>query len=523
MRKETLEMATPAVSVTFPKLAAPNETITLPGNMVAWHQAPIYARIPGYVEEWYTDYGAKVKKGDLLAKLSTPRIDAEYRMAEAEVKAKQAEYQLAIVTKNRYVGLGDTKAVSVQSVSEQKANERVKNAELNRARQELRNIQSRRHFKHILAPFDGVVIDRNINVGDYVNEQGSLSLAGKEEANLFTVASLDKLRLFVSVPEAFGPFLQPGLKADVTVPQFPGRHFTAEFVTVARGFDVSTRTAVTEFVIDNSNGELWPGSYASVHITAPLDRGALIIPYSAMVFQEEGASVAVVTEDNRIHFKPIKVRKILDGSFEVAGISKTDRIVNNPSAALLEGNEVRIVTPAPGYIKPPTEQETPDSDAQPQVAANKKTADNKATESGVPPQEAANKKSAANNTNTLPYRVGPYRFDVVLEPKEPVVGKNVMVIYLQNEQGRPIEAAHIEAIAKMPAMGSMPATQVPAKIREVRPGIYGGLLELPMEGSWPLTLRFKAGDSPEQTVVLDMATGRSRLAVSLQDNSLPGA
>jgi hypothetical protein len=217
------------------------------------------------------------------------------------------------------------------------------------------------------------------------------------------------------------------------------------------------------------------------------------------------------------------VRKILDGSFEVAGISKTDRIVNNPSAALLEGNEVRIVTPAPGYIKPPTEQETPDSDAQPQVAANKKTADNKATESGVPPQEAANKKSAANNTNTLPYRVGPYRFDVVLEPKEPVVGKNVMVIYLQNEQGRPIEAAHIEAIAKMPAMGSMPATQVPAKIREVRPGIYGGLLELPMEGSWPLTLRFKAGDSPEQTVVLDMATGRSRLAVSLQDNSLPGA
>jgi RND family efflux transporter MFP subunit len=516
MREETLHLAIPAVTILSAKEAAANETITLPGNFVAWHQAPIYARIDGYVESWYADYGAKVKKGDLLAILNTPMIDAEYRMAEAEVAAKQAEYNLAVVTKNRYVGLGGTKAVSVQSVSVQKANERVKKAELKRAEQELQNVQARRHFKHILAPFDGVVIERNINVGDYVNEQGSLSLKGKEDANIFTVADTRKMRLFVSVPESFGPFLQPGLEADVTVPQFPGRHFTAKFLTVAGGFDVSTRTAVTEFLIDNEDGVLWPGSFASVNITAPLNSGALIIPVTSMIFEEDGATVAVVTEDNRIHFKPIKVTKILPTTLEVAGISKTDRIVDNPSAFLLEGDEVHIVTkPAKGYIKSPPGFGGKAEDTEGTEAADKEAPDSGAQslETEAASQsleaEAASQRSADNDA----YEVGPYRLKVALEPKKPVVGKNIVVIYLQNKQGQPVEGANIKAIAKMPAIGSTPSQQVPAAIREVKPGVYGGLLELPAEGSWPLTLRFKAAgtDTPYQ-VVLDMATGR-RLTV----------
>jgi RND family efflux transporter MFP subunit len=516
MREETLHLAIPAVTILSPKEAAANETITLPGNFVAWHQAPIYARIDGYVEEWYSDYGAKVKKGDLLAILNTPMIDAEYRMAEAEVAAKQAEYNLAVVTKNRYVGLGGTKAVSVQSVSVQQANERVKKAELKRAEQALENVQARRHFKHILAPFDGVVIERNINVGDYVNEQGSLSLQGKEDANIFTVADTRKMRLFVSVPESFGPFLQPGLEADVTVPQFPGRHFTAKFLTVAGGFDVSTRTAVTEFLIDNEDGVLWPGSFASVNITAPLNSGALIIPVTSMIFEEDGATVAVVTEDNRIHFKPIKVTKILPTTLEVAGISKTDRIVDNPSAFLLEGDEVHIVTkPAKGYIKsPPGFGSTPETTG---TEPADKEASNASTQSlGA---EAASEQSA--NNDTLPYEVGPYRFKVALEPTKPVVGKNIVVIYLQNKQGQPVEGANIKAIAKMPATGSMPSQQVPATIREVKPGVYGGMLELPTEGNWPLTLQFKAAntDTPYQ-VVLDMATGRKLTVKDTLQSSL---
>ena len=191
------------------------------------------------------------------------------------------------------------------------------------------------------------------------------------------MAVVDTLRLFVSVPERFGPFLQPGLTADVTVPQLPGRHFTFNFLTVARGFDVSTRTAVTVFTLDNKDRALWPDSYAKVDLTAPVNRHGLTMPSTAMVFQEHGTQVAVVTEDNRVHYKPIIVNKLLDATVEVAeGIATTDRIVNNPSAALLEGDKVRIVTPAAGYdlvgkgepshalVPSPQQQEIPSDLAQ---------------------------------------------------------------------------------------------------------------------------------------------------------------
>jgi RND family efflux transporter MFP subunit len=222
-------------------------------------------------------------------------------------------------------------------------------AKVKAAEQNLRNFEAFIRFKTIVAPYDGIVTVRNINVGDYVNKEGTISAPGSV-SNLFTVADVSMMRLFVSVPESFGPFLRPGLTADVTVPQLPNRHFTAKFLTVARGFDVATRTAVTVFTIANEDRALWPGSYAKVVLTAPVDRKALTIPSTALVFQEHGTQVAVITDDDRVHLKPIAVSKLLDNVVEVAeGISITDRIVNNPSAALLEGDKVRIVAPAPGY------------------------------------------------------------------------------------------------------------------------------------------------------------------------------
>ncbi|MFO0767848.1 MAG: efflux RND transporter periplasmic adaptor subunit [Nitrospiraceae bacterium] len=168
---------------------------------------------------------------------------------------------------------------------------------------------------------------------------------------LFTIADVHVLRLFVNVPETFSRFhREAGTTADVTVPQLANRHFTAKFLTVARGFDVSTRTAVTVFTIDNEDRALWPGSYAEVHLTAPVDRQVFTIPSTALVFQEHGTQVALVNEDSRVHLQPITVSRLMDNAVEVAGgLSADDRIVNNPSAALLEGDRVRIVTPAPGY------------------------------------------------------------------------------------------------------------------------------------------------------------------------------
>jgi len=358
LREHTLEESVPTVAVITPKPGAQTETITLPGNVQAWFQAPIYAQVSGYVKMWYKDYGALVKKGDVLAEINAPALDAQYEQAKADLQSERARYALADITAKRWVALRKNHAVSEQSISVQEANAKAELAKVRASEQNVRNFEALIRFKTIVAPYDGVVIDRNINVGDYVNKEGTIS-SPNAVSNLFTVADVTMLRLFVSVPETFGPFLRPGMTADVTVPQLPNRHFTAKFLTVARGFDVSTRTVITVFTIDNEDRALWPGSYAKVELTAPVDRQIHTIPSTALVFQEHGTQVAVVTKDDRIHLQAITVSKLFANAVEVAeGISASDRIVNNPSAALLEGDKVRVVTPASGYDLVGTEAPT---------------------------------------------------------------------------------------------------------------------------------------------------------------------
>ncbi|HNI69551.1 MAG TPA: efflux RND transporter periplasmic adaptor subunit, partial [Nitrospira sp.] len=279
---KTLEDAVPTVAVVHPKPIAATESIVLPGNVVGWYEAPMYARVTGYVKMWYKDYGDQVKAGDILAEINAPDLDAEYAQVRADLESERARYRLAEVTAKRWVALRPNHAVSEQSITVQEQNLKVQAALVKAAEQKVRNMEAFIRFKTIVAPFDGVVTQRNINVGDLVSKEGNLSTPNAK-TNLFTVADVHVLRLFVNVPEAFGPFLQQGLTADVTVPQLANRHFTAKFLTVARGFDVSTRTAVTVFTIDNDDRTLWPGSYAKVHLTAPVDRKAFTIPSTALV------------------------------------------------------------------------------------------------------------------------------------------------------------------------------------------------------------------------------------------------
>jgi len=351
LQETTLDHSIQKVSVTTPKQLPPSESITLPGNIQAWYEAQIYAQVTGYVKMWYKDYGALVKKGDVLADINAPALDAQYAQAKADLETERAKNVLAELTAKRYVAMRQLHAVSEQAISVQVQEAKAQAARVNAAEQNVKNFEALIRFKTIVAPFDGVVIARNINVGNYVNKEAS-SGEGSSGAirDLFTVADVSRLRLFVSVPEAFGPFLQPGLTADVTVPQLPNRHFTGKFLTVARGFDVSTRTAITVFEIDNEDGALWPGSYATVRCTAPVERNVLTIPTTSLVFQEHGAQIALVDGDDRVHFKPITMTRVIDNAMEITeGISASDRIINNPSAALLEGDKVIIVTPAPGY------------------------------------------------------------------------------------------------------------------------------------------------------------------------------
>ena len=293
---------------------------------------------------------AQVKGGDLLAEINTPTLDAQYSQAKAGLDAQRAKYDLAVVTAQRWTALRPSHAVSEQSITVQEANLKKEKAELEAAQHNVTNFEAQLQFKKIVAPYDGLVTARNINVGDYINKEGNIS-DKSAVTNLFSVADIHKMRLFISVPEAFGQILKQGLTADLTVPQLPNRHFTAKFLTVAGGFDPNTRTAVTEFTIDNDDRALWPGSYATVKLTVPLERNNLIVPSSALVFQEEGAQVGVVEKDDTVHFKPIKIVRILDGAIEVSsGVSPADRIIDTPSAALLDGDNVRVVTPARGYV-----------------------------------------------------------------------------------------------------------------------------------------------------------------------------
>ena len=355
LRNEAAESAVPTVAVVTPKPVPASESVTLPGNIVGWYEAPIYARVTGYVKMWHKGYGDHVRKGDILAEINTPDLDAEYRQAIADLKAERARYKLAEVSAQRWIALRPNHAVSEQSITVQEQNLKVQAALVEAAEQKVQNIEAFIGFKTIVAPFDGIVTQRNINVGDLVSKEGTLS-SPKAITDLYKVAVVDKLRLFVDVPESFGPFLHPGLQADVTVPQLPHRHFNFQFLTVARGFDMKTRTATTVFTIDNEDRALWPGSYAEVHLTAPVDRQAYTIPATALVFQEHGMQVAVVTEDNHVRLKPITVSKLMDNAVEVAdGLSSADRVINNPDATMLEGDEVRIVTPRPGYDMASTE------------------------------------------------------------------------------------------------------------------------------------------------------------------------
>jgi RND family efflux transporter MFP subunit len=364
LRETTLDHAIQKVSVISPKMLPPNETITLPGNIQAWYEAQIFAQVSGYVKMWHKDYGAIVKKDEVLAEVNAPALDAQYAQAKADLETERARNVLAELTAKRYVAMRPNQAVSEQAISVQVQEAKAQAAKVRAAEQNVRNFEALIRFKTIVAPFDGVVTARNINVGNYFNKEATPGEGGSSAIrDLFTVADVSKLRLFVSVPEAFGPFLQPGLTADVTVPQLPNRHFTGKFLTVARGFDVSTRTAITVFGIDNEDRALWPGSYATVRLTAPVEKNVLTIPTTALVFQEHGAQIALVGDDDRVNFKPITMSRVLDNVIEVTdGITEKDRIINNPSAALLEGDKVVMVTPAPGYELSDEHQKTGDKE-----------------------------------------------------------------------------------------------------------------------------------------------------------------
>jgi RND family efflux transporter MFP subunit len=340
---ETRDLAIPTVAVIHPKMGAPQTEIVLPGNIQAFIDSPIYARTNGYLKKWYTDIGAHVKAGQLLAEIETPELDQQLDQARAELNTSQANNRLAEITATRYQDLAKTDSVSKQDVDNAAGDFEAKKAMVASAESNVRRLEQLQSFEKIYAPFDGVITARNTDIGHLIN-----SGAGGPATELFHIADTRSVRVFVNVPQDYSQSARPGLTADLTLQEFPDKRFKGKLVRTANAIDPSSRTLLVEVDVNNSTGELLPGAYAQVHLNVVAGASAAILPVSAMLFRSEGLQVAIVDNGNRVELRSVVAGRDFGNELEiVSGIKPTDWVIDNPSDSLISGESVRLADSSP--------------------------------------------------------------------------------------------------------------------------------------------------------------------------------
>ncbi len=343
LRDVTEDLAIPVVNVMKAPSAASSEEIVLPGTVQAWHEAPIYARTNGYIKAWKTDIGAKVEAGDVLAEIETPEIDAQLHQAEADLATAEANSKLAQSTAARWQALLKTNSVSKQETDEKVSDAAAKAAATASARANLDRLIQLESFKQVVAPFAGVVTARNVDNGTLINA-GSGNAAGME---MFHIAEVNRLRVYVQVPETYTPAVTPDLTAELHFTEHPGKTFPARLVDSAHAFDPATRTLLVQFSVDNENGELMPGGYTEAHLKLPVPASQIRLPVNTLVFRADGLQVAVVDENGTAQLKTITLGRDFGKEVEVvAGIAAGDTVIVNPPDSIVSGEKVRIAPPA---------------------------------------------------------------------------------------------------------------------------------------------------------------------------------
>lgn len=338
LAKDAAHRGTMLVSVIRAKQADATREIVLPGNMRAYSDTPIYARTSGYLKRWYTDIGRHVKAGDLLAEIDTPEIDDQLQQARADLANAEAEYRLAESTNTRWEALLKTDSVSKQEVDERRGTFASKKAAVEAARFNVARLQKLQSFKRLTAPFDGVITARNTDIGALV-DAGS-SAASRE---LFHIASTQRMRVYVNVPQAYAAEAVPGVEAELTLAEYPGRRFKGSLVRNTQAIDTASRTLLAEVEVPNPSGELLPGAYAEVHLKLGVTNRALLLPVNALLFRPDGVMVALVKQDRTELVKVALGRDFGTEVEVVSGLAPTDDIVINPSDSLISGVPVRVV------------------------------------------------------------------------------------------------------------------------------------------------------------------------------------
>lgn len=334
--KETQELNVPTVAVIAPARAASAQEVVLPGTMQAYIDASIYARTNGYLKKWYTDIGAHVRTGQLIAEIDTPEIDQQLRQARADLGTAEANLRLAETTAARYRDLIKTDSVSQQDLDNANGSLEAKQAAVESSKANVKRLEELESFKRITAPFDGVVTARNTDVGALID-------SGSNAKELFHIAAVHKLRLFVNVPEVYAPAAQDGLTADITLSEFPDKRFTGTLVRTSKAIDVSSRTLLTEIDVDNKSGELLPGAYAQVHLKLPAPATTFRLPVNALMFRSEGLRIATL-EGRKVVLKPVTLGRDFGNDVEVlSGLDGVQQVIVNPPDSLEAGQEVRVV------------------------------------------------------------------------------------------------------------------------------------------------------------------------------------
>jgi RND family efflux transporter MFP subunit len=339
LAKETAEAAIPTVLTTTPNRTTLGEELVLPGTVQAYVEAPIYARTSGYLKEWRTDIGAQVTKGQLLAEIDAPEVDQQLSQAQADLATARANESLSNSTNLRWKGLLATESVSKQDADEKAGDAAAKKAAADSAAANVSRLRELESFKRVVAPFGGVITARNTDIGALINAGQS---AGTE---LFRIADMHKLRIYVQVPETYAAVTRPGLEAELRFAEQPKKGFTAKTVRTSNALDPNLRTLQVELELDNANHEVFPGAYAEVHFKLPASAETLRLPANTVLFRAAGLQVATVDGQRRVKLKSVVQGRDFGNTIEIlSGLESSEVVILNPSDSLTDGTEVRIAS-----------------------------------------------------------------------------------------------------------------------------------------------------------------------------------
>jgi RND family efflux transporter MFP subunit len=336
---ETSELAAPSVIVIQPQRGAPTQEIVLPGNIQAFVDAPIYARTNGYLKRWYFDIGSFVKQGQLLAEIESPEVDQQLSQAQADLGTAMANLHLSQITADRLSDLIKQDAVSQQETDNAVSDLASRNTAVKSAQANVDRLKQLVSFEKVYAPFDGVVTARNTDIGQLIDSGAS----GGQARSLFQVAAINKLRVFISVPQIYSQAAVPGLTSDLTFAEFPGRRFHGTVARTSRSIDPTARTLNVEVDVDNSNGELLPGAYTEVHLKLKDGIPTMTVPVSALLFRQEGLQIAIAKGDNTAELLPVTLGRDFGDYAEITtGLTGQERVISNPPDSIIDGERLNV-------------------------------------------------------------------------------------------------------------------------------------------------------------------------------------